>query len=667
MSLSGYWTSIINERQVRDMTYNHFLYWILGKSYTVSLLILIILVFKFLFRDKLSPKWHNYIWLLVFIQLIIPYAIESRFSLSNIQNYVPVYEWVDNKTRISDGLHFDTLGLARNTGGNEAANHSIALDHNIGSKTDAKQIKTARYNSMVPLVYPIWFLGVLILLAYNALVYYSLSNVLKKGKPIESKVIMEVIEACKLRMNLKVELQVIEIPIITSPSVMGVVKPKLLLPSGFYTKITEDEFYYVVYHELSHIKRKDLFIQWFIKAFSIIHWFNPILRYGFYRMSEDREIACDAYSLSFIKKEKHKDYGNTIIRLLEIFSQTSPIYPIVGMTRSKLNIKRRIERIKGFGKPSSIIIMAAITLLLIAISFLLKNPLEYSAVQGVKPSGNNSAYVSDGKKYSKELQKASEGIKKHICNSEQDFKGEDNIQMEWPLPDSNKIIAPFGERHYQNEMLMHPGMDIQSESGADVIAAEDGEVIYAGFYSAYGFTVIINHGNETTTVYGQLSDISVKKNEYVKTGTKIGKVGSTGHSAKPHLHFEVRKEGEPMNPFFVYSRSAIVPQDSPGLTIIMTEIDPASKKPGLESITNKLINELLFAGAEIIYINNERITLDSEIRCAGPVLRVNNKIIALPYTIKAMGEPQELNLLFNEQKIEDEARKAGVALSIAAQ
>lgn len=653
------------------MIYNHFLYWILGKSFTASLLIIIILLFKFLFRDKLSPKWHYYIWLLVLVQLVTPYAIESRFNLSNVQNYIPGYEWFDNKTHISDSLHFDTIDSVRSMDGNENANHSTTLDYNIENEADAKQSKEDRFSSMIPLVSYIWLLGVFILLAYNSMVYYSLSRTLKKGKPVDSKVIIEVIEASKLCMNLKAELQVIETTIIRSPSIVGVVKPKLLLPPGFYAKLTEDEFKCVVYHELSHIKRNDLVIRWLMKVFLVIHWFNPLLWYGFYRMSEDIEIACDAYSLSFIETEKHNNYGHTIIKLLELFSQTNPIYPVVGMTRSKLNIKRRIESIKGFGKPSNIIIMGAITLLLVLSSFLIKNPLKYSAVQDIKPLNQNSAYVPNDEEYSKKLQEASaeisEKIKEIMNNSTQGLKQGNNLQMEWPVPNSGLIAAPFGKRLYQKEMLMHPGLDILSKTKADVIAAKDGEVIYAGYYSAYGLTVIINHGNKIATVYSQLSEISVENKEYVKAGTKIGEVGNTGYSYEPHLHFELRKDGEPVNPLTEYRRNASAQQDSPGLTIIMEENNSTEIKAGLEGLANKIVNELLFAGAVGIYINDEPITLESQIRCVGPTLKINDKIMALPYTIKAVGESQKLSLLFEEQQIMDEAKKAGVELSITAQ
>lgn len=111
-------------------------------------------------------------------------------------------------------------------------------------------------------------------------------------------------------------------------------------------------------------------------------------------------------------------------------------------------------------------------------------------------------------------------------------------------PSRGSISSNFGMRWGK----MHKGIDIAANFGARINAALDGTVIYAAWQEGYGNVIKINHGDGIETTYAHCSVIKVKKGEVVKTGEKIGEVGSTGNSTGPHLHFEVRKNGEAINP-----------------------------------------------------------------------------------------------------------------------
>ena len=95
---------------------------------------------------------------------------------------------------------------------------------------------------------------------------------------------------------------------------------------------------------------------------------------------------------------------------------------------------------------------------------------------------------------------------------------------------------------------MHTGIDIAAPSGASVIAAADGTVIISGYSSAYGNYIVIDHRSGISTLYGHHSSNLVSKGAVVKRGQKIAKVGSTGWSTGPHLHFEVMLNGAVQNP-----------------------------------------------------------------------------------------------------------------------
>ncbi|AFY43367.1 murein hydrolase activator EnvC [Nostoc sp. PCC 7107] len=94
----------------------------------------------------------------------------------------------------------------------------------------------------------------------------------------------------------------------------------------------------------------------------------------------------------------------------------------------------------------------------------------------------------------------------------------------------------------------HAGLDFAASYGSTIRAADSGTVIFAGWYGGYGRAVIIDHGNGITTLYGHSSQLFVTEGQGVQRGQAIAAVGSTGFSTGPHLHFEVRRRGTPVNP-----------------------------------------------------------------------------------------------------------------------
>jgi murein DD-endopeptidase MepM/ murein hydrolase activator NlpD len=120
----------------------------------------------------------------------------------------------------------------------------------------------------------------------------------------------------------------------------------------------------------------------------------------------------------------------------------------------------------------------------------------------------------------------------------------------WRQPAPGPITSGFGMRmhpilHY---MRMHTGVDIHSPMGAPVSAAGAGKVVSCGWNGGYGNCVIIDHGGGRTTLYAHMSAIAVTHGQIVSAGQRVGSVGSTGLSTGPHLHFEVRVNGSPVNP-----------------------------------------------------------------------------------------------------------------------
>ena len=118
----------------------------------------------------------------------------------------------------------------------------------------------------------------------------------------------------------------------------------------------------------------------------------------------------------------------------------------------------------------------------------------------------------------------------------------------WPV--MGRVTGSFGERidPFSGEGAFHRGVDISSDYGTRIIAPADGIVRFSEFMNGYGRTVLIDHGNGISTLYGHLSGFAVTPGQLIRRGDAVGYVGQSGRSTGPHLHYEVRIFNTPVNP-----------------------------------------------------------------------------------------------------------------------
>jgi len=120
----------------------------------------------------------------------------------------------------------------------------------------------------------------------------------------------------------------------------------------------------------------------------------------------------------------------------------------------------------------------------------------------------------------------------------------DNGQFKWPVPASTRITSFFGARNGRH----HDGIDIGAKTGTSIIASAAGVVSFSGKMRGYGNVVVIKHAGSYHTIYAHNHRNFAKKGQKVGQGEVIAKVGSTGRSTGPHLHFEIRKKNKVRNP-----------------------------------------------------------------------------------------------------------------------
>jgi len=153
---------------------------------------------------------------------------------------------------------------------------------------------------------------------------------------------------CKVALALHRNVQIVESGDVETPSVHGWLKPTIVLPEGMTKELNADEMKFVLLHELAHVKRHDIAMNWVVTMVQILHWFNPVVWYGFRRMREDHEIACDARVLSHLPQSEHTAYGHTLISLMDRYPRAYQFSQGLGIVGNTKRMKERLHMIKQY-------------------------------------------------------------------------------------------------------------------------------------------------------------------------------------------------------------------------------------------------------------------------------------------------------------------------------
>ncbi|WP_242309779.1 M56 family metallopeptidase [Bacillus cereus group sp. BfR-BA-01331] len=319
--------------------------WLIETSLMASILVGFILCIKVLFRNKLTPRWQYMLWIVLMIRLLLPWSPDSSYSIYSLLSYSSSVSEVIPKNMPS------TESIV-----NIETNHTVELESNSETVTkngepevnaSAEQQTTF---SLYKLALYVWLAGVIVLAVITFITNRRLYSYIKKQADITDEQVVTVFNRCKQSMKMKKAVSLRLAGKIASPTVFSFFRPKVLLSKKHMKVLNEQQLQYVFYHELAHIKRNDVAVNWIMYSLLLLNWFNPILWYAYFCMREDQELACDAYALTFIDKEEQIAYGHTIITLLEHYSYQAP--SLANLSRNKRTLKRRIVMIKKFQKKS---------------------------------------------------------------------------------------------------------------------------------------------------------------------------------------------------------------------------------------------------------------------------------------------------------------------------
>jgi len=359
-----------------------FLEWLVKTTIEGSVLIALIVLVKAVLRDRLPIRWHYWLWVLLLIRLVMPWAPKTKLSAFNFIPHSfelqrielalqsekrirpPVESPVDQRKKtsprtstIADTNVPKLVTPLEPTPQVEAVQKPARVETVPVKQEKWSQTVFVRLCSTLPFV---WLIGAVGLAGFILVRNFKLWRLVKRERPITNSQILELLEDCKMQMGIQTIVGVVVTDKVKGPALFGFIRPRLLLPQGLIEDLGLDELYYVFIHELCHLKRRDVYLGWLISLLQILHWFNPLMWFAFHRMRLDREFACDALAVSTINAEEAPVYGRTILNLLEKFSQVNYVPSIAGILEDSSQIERRIKMIAKSKKCSPVQRAAAV-------------------------------------------------------------------------------------------------------------------------------------------------------------------------------------------------------------------------------------------------------------------------------------------------------------------
>ncbi|MEH6934914.1 M56 family metallopeptidase [Bacillus sp. JJ783] len=327
--------------------------WVIETSIMASILVGLILCVKILLRNKLTPRWQYMLWMILIVRLLLPWSPDSSYSIYSLLSYSPGVSEVFQKNT--------TSAIPQESVSEDKTNHTVTTKEDSyksnsvnvvkeSDQTDSNKKKEDTTFSVYKVTLYIWIFGVVILAMITCIMNRRLFSYIKKQPNITDEKIVGIFENCKKSMAIKKKIPLRLAGKISSPTVFGFFRPRVLLSSRHMKVLNEQQLQYIFYHELSHMKRRDIAVNWVMYSLIILNWFNPILWYAYSCMREDQELACDAFALTFIESEEQIAYGHTIITLLEHYSSYYQAPNLANLSRNKRTLKRRILMIKKFQK-----------------------------------------------------------------------------------------------------------------------------------------------------------------------------------------------------------------------------------------------------------------------------------------------------------------------------
>lgn len=330
----------------------------LSMSFSGALLILALFYGERFLKHKISRQWQYYIWLIVILRLLLPFGPETNLMG---KTYQAVDEAITQNTSLSETQR------PVNAPGNILP-PAVGLEpDNENTNSPVEELVTAHplkdiTSLMINHIWLIWLMVALGMLIRKVTIYQGFIRYINAGlAPVSDIEILDRLSIVAERVCIKKPIELCVNPLISSPLLIGFFHPCIVLPS---VDISEKDFQYIVLHELTHYKRRDMFYKWLVQVTVCLHWFNPFVHLMSREITKACEFSCDEAVLIKMGYGNAQEYGNTLLDAMAAVGRYKENPGAVTLSENKQLLKERLGAIMKFKEQSRTVKMLTFALTL---------------------------------------------------------------------------------------------------------------------------------------------------------------------------------------------------------------------------------------------------------------------------------------------------------------
>lgn len=308
---------------------------IVSLSLSGGLLCMAILLCDSIFKRVVNMHCQYYIWLVPLLRFIIPFS--PRTNLMN-------FYFLSNDNTVRFAQNYEEISPNAN---------DLSDITNIISSTKSIEFDIYFWLTII-------FITVSMLLLVQKIVSYrSFARFIKIGsKAVTDKNIICILEKTQSKMKINKRINIYENPIATSPMILGLLNPIIILPHIG----DEKEIYYTLRHELTHLKRADILYKWLVQFVQCVHWFNPMVYIADYIIRKKCELSCDYKVISDLSSRQCREYGDTILQSIKTNGNYGSWFGTATLSENAKNIKERLEAIMNKQHSTKKVLLSSFTL-----------------------------------------------------------------------------------------------------------------------------------------------------------------------------------------------------------------------------------------------------------------------------------------------------------------
>lgn len=319
---------------------------VLSLSLSGGLLITVLLLCRPLYRERLSKRWQYYIWLLVLARLLLPVAPEANLMALVFQPEEPVRIERQAPPEPREPIQADLT--------EEHTVNAIAVPP---SEQPSFRVQPGDILGLA------WLLAALLMAVRKVMIYRGFVRCVRAGwEPVTDPAVLDRLAQLEERLSLRRPAALYINPQLSSPMLMGVFRPSIVLPAA---AVPEEDLDHILLHELTHYRRGDLLYKWLLQLTVCLHWFNPLVWVMSREVERACELACDEAVLEALPPQERRAYGDTLLRSLEAGGPCKVSVASVTLTEGAQRMKERLGAIMNYkGRKNLVVVTLIVTVAL---------------------------------------------------------------------------------------------------------------------------------------------------------------------------------------------------------------------------------------------------------------------------------------------------------------